>query len=96
MGTGTGIVSPASNPALETAALAALNAALPVAFQATGKFGTGDVPGAPVNPILLAQLPGYAEALAKGIATMTATVPYVGVSTPTTPVAGIVNTGRLF
>lgn len=95
MGTGTGVVSPASNPALEAAALAALQASLPVSFQATGKFGTGDVPGTPVNPILLAQLPGYAEALAKGIASITATVAYVGTAAPTSPVSGILNTGVL-
>lgn len=95
MGTGTGIVSPASNPALEAMALAALSASLPVAFQASGKFGEGDVPGAPCNAILLAQLPGYAEALAKGIATMTSTVAYVGTASVTTPVAGVINTGNL-
>jgi hypothetical protein len=95
MGTGTGVVSPASNPGLEAAALAALLAALPAAFQANGNFGTGDIPGAPPNPLILVQLTGIAEALAKGIATMTAVVPYVGTTTPPTAIAGALNTGVL-
>lgn len=95
LGTGTGIVSPASNPGLEAAALAGLLGALPGAFQVSGKFGTGDVPGTPTNPQLLAQLPGYAEALAKGIASLTAQVPYVGNASNPAPIVGAINTGRL-
>lgn len=95
LGTGTGIVSPASNPALEAAAIAAFSAALPVSFQASGKFGTGDIPGSPPNPQLLIQLTAIAEALAKGFASITATVPYVGTASVTTPVSGVVNTGVL-
>lgn len=95
LGTGTGIVSPASNPALEAAALLALQTALPVSFQASGKFGTGDIPGSPPNPQILIQITAIAEALAKGLASITATVPYVGTATVTTPVSGIVNTGAL-
>lgn len=95
LGTGTGVVSLAANPGLEVAANAALMAALPVSFQATGKFGAGDVPGAPVNPTLLRQLPLYAAALAKGISTLSTAVPYVGTATPSPPVTGIVNTGVL-
>jgi hypothetical protein len=95
MGTGIGVVSPAANPGLEALALAALLAALPLAFQTSGFFGEGDIPGAPVNVRLLAQLPGYAEALAKGIATITTAVPYVGTGAPPTPVAGALSTGSL-
>lgn len=95
MGTGTGIVSPASTAGLEAAALAALTPALQAAFQASGKFGAGDIPGAPVNPRLQAQLPLYAAAIAKGFSTITATVAYVGTGTVPAAATGIINTGVL-
>lgn len=95
LGTGTGIVSPASTAGLEAAALAALTPALQASFQASGKFGTGDIPGAPVNPRLQAQLPLYAAALAKGFSTITATVAYVGTASVPATVTGIINAGVL-
>lgn len=95
LGTGTGVVSAASNPALEAAALGALTPAMQASFLASGKFGEGDVPSAPVNAILLAQLPGYCEALAKGIATITAQVAYVSGATPLAAVSAIPNTGKI-
>ena len=93
MGTGVGIVSPLANPGLEATVTAALTAALLAEFQATGKFGVGDVPGAPVNATLAAQLPNYAAALAKGISSITATVAYVGNVSTVVPIAGTSNTG---
>jgi hypothetical protein len=95
VGTGTGVVSPVSNPDLQASLTAALNTQLPLAFQATGKFGEEDVPGAPVNAILAAQLPSYATALATGAATITAQVAYVGQTMVTTPVSGVINTGSI-
>jgi len=95
MGTGTGIVSPASNPALQAAAEAAINSAIAPAFQATGKFGTNDVPGTAVNPVLLKTLPAYAAALAKGIASITATVVYTGNNSTPSAIAGTPNTGLI-
>lgn len=95
LGAGVGVISPASNPGLGAAMTAALNAALPATFQATGYFGTDDVPGAPVNPTLAAQLPRYAAALGAGTATLTASVTYASVAGPTTPVLGVINSGRV-
>lgn len=95
MGTGVGLVTPASNPDLLGAMTAALNTQLPLAFQAVGVFGEGDVPGAPVNAILVAQLPAYAAALATGVASMTATVAYVGTASTTAPVSAIINVGNI-
>lgn len=95
VGTGTGIVSPASNPDLQASLVSALNVQLPLAFQATGRFGEGDVPGAPVNATLAAQLPSYAAALAMGASTLTAQVVYTGQTSATAPVSGIVNTGSI-
>lgn len=95
MGSGAGVVSPASTSGLETAARIGLLAALPLAFQASGKFGIGDIPAAPLNPQLLMQLPAYADALALGIASMTGVVAYVGTATVTTPVPAAINTGVL-
>jgi hypothetical protein len=93
MGTGTGVVSPASNPALQAAAQAALIAALPPAFQASGKFSVGDVPGGPLHAPLLAKLPAFAAGIATGFATITAQTAYVGTASVPGPIAGAVNTG---
>ncbi len=95
VGTGTGVVSPISNPGLEDAARAALQAALPASFQATGKYGTNDVPGTPVNPVLLKLLAIYASGLAKGISSITSSVVYVGTTLTVSAVSGIVNSGVL-
>lgn len=95
MAIGTGVVSPASNPGLKAAMEAALNTSLPLAFTAAGVFGEGDIPGAPVNATLAARLPGYASALSTGVASMTAAVAYAGGTGPTTPVAGVPNTGKI-
>lgn len=95
LGTGTGIVNAAANPDLQASLAAALNTQLPIAFQATGKFGEEDVPGAPVNAILAAQFPSYANALATGAASIVATVAYVGQTPATPPVSGIINTGSI-
>lgn len=95
MAIGAGVVSPASNPDLLPAMTSALNTSLPVAFTASGKFAEGDVPGAPLNAKLAARLPAIAAALATGTASMTAAVVYAGLTGPTTPVAGVINTGKL-
>jgi hypothetical protein len=95
MAIGTGIISPASNPDLLASMTSALNATLPAAFTASGKFAQGDVPGAPLNATLAARLPAYAAALAAGTASMTATAVYAGGTGPTTPVAGALNTGKI-
>ena len=89
VGTGVGVVSPATNPGLAALLLPLLSTALPVAFQAAGVFGTGDVPGAPVNPLLAAQLPRYASALATGLASIIAAPGYVGTATVPAPAVGI-------
>jgi len=89
VGTGTGIVSSASNPALLAAATGLLNRSLLEAFQASGFFGTDDVPGSPVNRTLAATLPGYATGLATGVASVFAQVAYVGPAGATTPSAGV-------
>ena len=94
LGTGTGIIGP-SDPALEAAMLAALLTNLPLSFQATGKFGEGDIPGAVTNTTLSASLPAYASALAYGVGTITAQVIYTGTATTTAPISGIVNTGSI-
>lgn len=95
MGTGLGLVTPASNPDLLSAMTAALNTTLPLAFQNALVFGEGDVPGAPVNAILAAQLPAYAAALATGVASLTASVAYVGTTATVVPVSAIINTGNI-
>ena len=95
MAIGTGIVSPVSNLDLLPSMASALNTTLPLAFQASGKFAQNDIPGGPVNATLAARLPAYASALATGVASMTAAVVYAGVSGPTTPVAGAINTGQI-
>ena len=95
MAIGAGVVSPASNPGLFAAMQTSLNTELPRAFQATGKFCEGDVPGAPLNSILAEQLPRYATALATGTATMIGAVVYAGTAGPTTPVTLAPNTGSI-
>lgn len=95
LGTGTGVVSVASNPDLEAAMFASLSTLLPLSFQATGKFGEGDIPGSPVNARLAVQLSAYAAALAKGVSSITANVAYVGNASTTAPVIGVVNTGSI-
>jgi hypothetical protein len=95
MAAGTGVVSPASNPDLFAAMQAALLTSLPAAFQASGFFAEGDIPGGPVNKTLARQIPAYATALAQGAASLTAVVAYAGSGTPPTPVAGAINTGTI-
>jgi len=93
MGTGIGVVNPVANVSLESAALGLLNTALPVAFQATGVFCRDDIPGQPLNQTLGDQLPVYAEALAKGIASISAEVVYTGTTTVPAPITGVSNSG---
>jgi hypothetical protein len=93
VGTGTGITAGA-NPNLAASMEAALNAALPASFTASGYFGTDDVPGATVNPTLAARLPAYAKQLALGFSSIAATIAYVGnASVPTA--AAEVGTGSI-
>jgi hypothetical protein len=77
-GTGTALVSLASNPTLQAELETLLQGTLPAAFTAAGVFGEGDVPGAPVNATLAAQLPNYAAAYSMAFAGIVASVPYVG------------------
>lgn len=95
MAIGAGVVSPASNPDLLAAMTTALNTTLPAAFTASGKFSQNDILGGPLNATLAARLPAFAAALAAGTASMTGAVAYAGVSGPTTPVAGAINTGKI-
>ena len=78
VGTGTGTVSPASNPGLAALVEGNLNPLLVTAFTDSGYFGQDDVPGNTVNETLAAQLPTYASWLAQGFATITASPLYVG------------------
>lgn len=94
MGIGTGVVSPASNPNLATLMTAELNTTLPLAFQANGNFGEGDVPGSPTNAALAASLPNYATALGTGTGSMAAQVTYASAAGSTTAIAGVINSGN--
>lgn len=78
IGTGSAVFDPGLNAALLGAAQSSLTGTLAAALQAEGVFGTDDVPGAPINPVLAAAIPAYASAYASGLASLTATVPYVG------------------
>ena len=95
MANGSSVVSLATNPGLAAALEAELAITLPLAFQATGKFCEGDIPGGPVNATLTGYLAAYATALATGTASITAAVTYSGTSGDTSTVTGAVNTGRI-
>lgn len=93
LGTGTGVISTVANISLEATALAALQTNLVASFEAAGQFSEGDVPGNPVNTTLLAQFPGYAKALANGIASVLGQVVYTGTGAVPTTIGGIPNVG---
>ena len=92
LGTGTGIISPASNPTLQAEAKETILTELRLAFEASGKFAKDDIPGNPVNEQLLVQLSAYADAYAEALASALATVDYTGGGGGSS-VSGIVNTG---
>ena len=94
VGTGVGIVSGATNGSVQAAATSLLEEQLPLALQATGAFGEGDVPANPINSTLLAQLPAYVSAYATALATLTAQVVYTGNASSMVPSAGA-NTGSI-
>lgn len=89
VGTGTGVVSPASNPGLAALLEGNLNGTLVSAFTDSGYFGQDDIPGNVVNDVLAAQLPTYASWLAKGFATIVASPAYVGNGSVTSPATEI-------
>jgi hypothetical protein len=93
VGTGSAVVSLASNPGIRAAAKGSLLSTLPVALKATGVFGVGDVPGAPINHELAKTIPYYAEAYSMALASLLATVPYVGTAATTAAAGGIVTGG---
>ena len=95
VGTGTASFNPGLNASIASIAFSSLMGTLPVALQAEGVFGTGDVPGAPINPVLARTIPAYASAYAAGLATLTSTVPYIGTAAATTPAAGTVVGGLI-
>jgi hypothetical protein len=82
---GTGIVSPAANPDLQTAAYNSLRGTIHTALQDTGVFNTGDDPSGALNLTLAAQIDDYALAYAQAIASMTASVVYAGGGGAPTP-----------
>lgn len=94
LGTGVGIVSPASNPGLFGTARAALEGALLAAFT-DSYFSVDDLPGNPPTPQIVRTIPHFATAYATAIASLTAAVPYTGSGIITAPVAGVVNRGQI-
>jgi len=94
MGVGTGVVSPATNPHLQTAFADEMSGLIEPAFRATGKFGRDDVPTNPINPELRDQLDHYCQALAVGVASIVASVAYTGAGGGAAA-AGIVNKGAI-
>jgi hypothetical protein len=94
VGTGSGVFPDPSKTSVISAALeGSLLATLPAALMATGVFGQGDVPGAPINKDLAASIPAYASAYALGLSTLVATVPYVGTAATAAGAAGVVTGG---
>ncbi len=94
MGTGTSVVSPLANPDLQSRLQAEMEKTLNDAFQASGKFGEGDVPGNPINATLAEQLSTYAAALSLGVASIVATVSYTG-SGGGSSVSNVINSGSI-
>tara|TARA_Y100000034_G_scaffold134869_1_gene204611 strand:- start:2999 stop:3652 length:654 start_codon:yes stop_codon:yes gene_type:complete len=91
VGTGSGTFPDPSFTAATQAALeASLMSTLPAGLMATGVFGQGDVPGSPINAKLASSIPYYAAAYALGLATLTATVPYIGTGATASAAAGVV------
>ncbi len=93
VGTGTAVFAAPYNAAVATAAKASLLQTLNAALQAEGVFGVDDEPSAPINATLATLIPKYAEAYAAGLATLLASVPYVGAGSPTSPSTGLVTGG---
>lgn len=94
LGTGTGAITALSNPGLEASLGPLFLTALTQSFTACGKFGTDDVPGTPVNPVLAAHLSAFALAFAKGVGGIIAAIPYVGAGGGSPVPSPVVNTGN--
>ena len=94
MGTGTSQVSPRSNPDLKERLQEVMEKTLEEAFQASGKFAEGDIPGNPINATLAEQLGLYASALSLGVASIVATVSYTGAGGGSS-ISNVVNSGSI-
>lgn len=95
VGTGVGVVSPASNVGLEALVASYLTTSLKASFEGSAYFFENDDPTLGLNKTVLRSIPRYAASLAKGIASITAATTYTGPVGATTPVGPLPNTGRI-
>lgn len=92
VGTGTGVVAPVSNPTLRAQAEKYLITDLTTAFAESNLFPQNGESGAQLNSRILVQIRHYASAYALGLASITASISYVGA--PGSATSGV-NTGSI-